>query len=117
MKKAEVENSGLRFETKNMPSDEAPPVAIERPSWQEIKVPPIIQKALSTHRHDLPELMEAHAYEWAAYHGGVRLEIGRSAAELYHKYLDRGLSRDELVVLGIGPEPPDEIDAGELLDL
>jgi hypothetical protein len=82
----------------------------------DVDVLPMIGKAVAQHRHDLPELMKRYAYKWAAYHGEQRLEIGTSKQELYHKYLDRGVSRDELVVLGIGPEIPDEIDGEELLD-
>ena len=54
--------------------------------------------------------MERHAYQWAAYRGEERLEFGRSKRVLYYKYLDRGLSLDELVVLGIEPELPDELE-------
>ena len=72
---------------------------LERSSLADIKVPPMIQKALERHRRDLPELMERHAYQWAAYRGEERLEFGRSKRALYYKYLDRGLSLDELVVL------------------
>jgi hypothetical protein len=79
----------------------------------EVDVLPMIQQAVERHRADLPELMKQHAYRWAAYRGAERLEIGKSKRKLYHKYLDRGLSLDELVVLGIGPEIPDVIDAQE----
>lgn len=82
----------------------------------EIDVPPEIRKAVERHRSDLAELMKQHQYQWAAYRGGERLEIGKSKRSLYHKYIDRGLSLDELVVLGIGPEIPDEIESEDLSD-
>jgi hypothetical protein len=86
------------------------------PSPVDIDVPPMIRKAIESHRRDLSELMKRHAYQWAAYRGEERLEIGKSKRDLYHKYLDRRLSLDELVVLGIGPEIPDVIGGEELLD-
>jgi hypothetical protein len=76
----------------------------------DMKVPPMIQKALDKHRRDLPELMKTHAYQWVAYHDEQRLEFGRSQRKLYFKYLDRGLSPDELVVFGVEPELPDEVE-------
>jgi hypothetical protein len=82
----------------------------------DIDVPPMIRKAIESHRRDLSELMKRHAYQWAAYRGEERLEIGKSKRDLYHKYLDRRLSLDELAVLGIGPEIPDVIGGEELLD-
>jgi hypothetical protein len=44
----------------------------------DMKVPPMIQKAMEKHRRDLPELMKRHADQWVAYHGEERLEFGRS---------------------------------------
>jgi len=76
----------------------------------DMKVPPMIQKAIERHRRDLPELMKRHADQWVAYRGEERLEFGRSQWALYHKYLDRGLSPDELIVLGVEPELPDEVE-------
>lgn len=96
---------------------EAEGVPFQEPSPAgDIEVPPMISKAIEKHRRDLPELMKHYTYQWAAYRGAERLEIGTSKRRLYHKYLDRRLSLDELVVLGIGPEIPDEIDGEELLD-
>ncbi len=83
-------------------------------SLADMKVPPMIQKAMERHRRDLPELMKRHADQWVAYHGEERLEFGRSKRALYHKYLDRGLKPDELIVLGVEAElPPDELDPSE----
>ena len=73
-------------------------------------MPPMIHEAIERHRRDLPELMKRHAYQWVAYHGEERLEFGRSKRALYHKYLDRGLKPDELIVLGVEPELPDEVE-------
>jgi hypothetical protein len=86
---------------------------LERSYLADIKVPPLIQKALERHRRDLPELMKKLANQWVAYRGEERLEFGRSKRMLYHKYLDRGLSVDELIVLAVEPELPDELDASE----
>jgi hypothetical protein len=88
----------------------------EGSSLADIEVAPMIRKAVEKHRREWPELMKRYAYQWAAYRGDERLEIGKSKRKLYHKYLDRGLSRDELVVLGIGPDIPDELDGEELYD-
>jgi hypothetical protein len=65
---------------------------MEWPSLAEMKVLPMIQKALDRHRLDLPELMKTHPDQWVAYHGDQRLGFGRSQRKLYRKYLDRGLS-------------------------
>jgi hypothetical protein len=86
---------------------------LERSSLADIPIPTMIQKALEKHRRDLPELMKKHADQWVAYRGEERLEFGRSKRKLYHKYLDRGLSLDELVVLAVEPELPDELDPSE----
>lgn len=83
---------------------------MERSIVADMKVPPMIQKAPDKHRRDLPELMKTHAYQWVAYHGEQRLGFGRSQRKLYNKYLDRGLSIDELIVLGVEPELPDEVE-------
>jgi hypothetical protein len=100
-----------RVEKTNKETKEAHPVL------DDVEVPPMIRKAVEKHRADLAELMKRHAYRWAAYHGDQRLEIGKSKHGLYRKYLDSGLSLDELVVLGIGPPIPDEIDEEEWLDV
>jgi hypothetical protein len=85
----------------------------EQSSPADLEVPPMIQKALEMHRRDLPELIKRHADEWVAYRGAERLEFGRSKRAIYYKYLDRGLSLDELVVLGVEPELPEELDPSE----
>ena len=59
-------------------------------------------------------IMKHHAYQWAAYRGDERLEIGPSKRDLYRKYLGKGLRRDELIVLGIGPQLADQLDGEEL---
>jgi hypothetical protein len=82
----------------------------ERSSLADTPILPMIKKALEKHRRDLPELMKRHADQWVAYRGEERLEFGRSRRALYRKYLDRGLSLDELVVFGVEPEMPDEAD-------
>ena len=82
----------------------------ERSSSDDIIVAPMIRKAVEKHLREWPELMKRYAYQWAAYRGDERLEIGKSKYRLYRKYLDRGLSRDELVVLGIGPPMEDDHD-------
>jgi len=87
------------------------------PGLDEIEVTPMIEQAIEKHRRDLPDLMVRYAYQWAAYRGGVRLEIGKSKRKLYHKHVHPGLGHDELVVLGIGPEIPDEIGGDELIDV
>jgi hypothetical protein len=83
----------------------------------DIEVPPMIRKAVERHRADLAELLKRHAYQWAAYHGDQRLEIAKSKHWLFRKYLDRGLSLDELLVLGIGPPIPDVIEGEQASDV
>ncbi|HKI21747.1 MAG TPA: hypothetical protein VKA15_27900 [Isosphaeraceae bacterium] len=80
----------------------------------DIEVNPKIREAVAKHRIEWEELMKKHPYQWAAYHGDKRLEIGKSKEALYHKYLDRGIRLEELVVLGIGPPIPDVIDDDEV---
>ena len=82
---------------------------LDRSYLADIEVPPMIRIALERHRRDLPELMQRHANQWVAYRGEERLEFGRSKRVLYQKYLDRGLTLDELVVLGVEAEMPDEV--------
>jgi len=107
--KEEIQAAGPNSEAAGMPPE-------ERSSLADIEVQPMIRKAVEKHLREWPELMKRYAYQWAAYRGEERLEIGKSKRKLYHKYLDRGLSRDELVVLGIGPPIEDEIEGEELLD-
>jgi hypothetical protein len=109
-KMREDQAAGRDLEAQGMPSS-------GRQSLADIEVPPMIRQAIERHRRDLPELMKQHAYQWAAYRGEERLEIGASKRMLYYKYLGRRLSPDELVVLGIGPEIPDDLDGDELLDV
>jgi hypothetical protein len=83
----------------------------EAQPWQDdIEVMPLIRIAVEKHLREWPELMKRYPYQWAAYRGEERLEIGKSKHRLYRKYLDRGLSLDELVVLGIGPPMEDDPD-------
>jgi hypothetical protein len=83
------------------------------PWVDDIEVNPKIREAVEKHRIEWEELMKKHPYQWAAYHGAQRLEIGKSKYALYRKYLDRGVKHEELVVLGIGPPIPDVIDEDE----
>jgi hypothetical protein len=92
------------------PPDPPDEPRMERSIVADMKVHPMIQKALDKHRRDLPELMKTHAYQWAAYHGEQRLGFGRSQRKLYRKYLDRGVSSEELIVFGVEPELPDEVE-------
>jgi hypothetical protein len=80
----------------------------ESSDWRFRGVNPMIRKAMEKHRREWEGLMKRHAYQWAAYHGDVRLEVGKTKHELYSKYLKRGIKKEELVVLGIGPPLEDE---------
>ncbi len=101
--KEEVRTATLNEEAASSPPGDQP--------WRDhIEVMPMIRKAIEKHHREWQELMKRYPYQWAAYRGDERLEIGKSKRKLYHKYLDRGLSRDELVVLGIGPPIEDEPD-------
>jgi hypothetical protein len=115
MSRGETTSEAAQAAGLNRQAEGGPPE--ERLALTDIEVPPMIQKAIERHRRDLPELMKRHAYQWAAYRGEERLEIGKSKQTLYHKRLDRGLNPHELVVLGIGPEIPDAIGGDELLDV
>src|SRR5262249_56400234 len=103
-----------------IPADESNPAEDLSPegpsSLADIEVKPMIRKAVEKHLREWPELMKRYAYQFAAYRGEERLEIGKSKHRLYRKYLDRGLSRDELVVLGIGPPEEDDPVGEELYD-
>jgi hypothetical protein len=93
------------------PDDEQSSPESEGPSVvAEMEVHPMIRKAMEKHRGEWEGLMKRYAYRWAAYHGDVRLEIGKEKHRLYRKYRDRGIPREELVVLGIGPPIEDEHD-------
>jgi hypothetical protein len=78
-------------------------------------VPPLIERGLEAFRRDLPELLKKHQGQWVAYSGDRRLGIGRSKIERYQRCFRQGLKRNEFVVEGIGPEPPDEIDPAEFI--
>ena len=58
--------------------DHADEVYLEPSLLADLKVPPMIQKAMERHRRDLPELMKRHADQWVVYRGEARLEFGRS---------------------------------------
>ncbi len=73
-------------------------------------ITPLRAKAQVYHRRILPALLQDHSRKWAAYHGDRLLEIGTSRAGLYRACLDRGLTPDEVLVLGIVPESSAEID-------
>ena len=77
----------------------------------EAGVSPQIARAQVRHRRDLAELLPEHHGAWVAYKGDERLEIGTSKTNLYRKYLDQGLRRDELLVLCVEPDLfDDEVD-------
>jgi hypothetical protein len=76
----------------------------------ETGIAPLRAKAQVHHRRILPALLQDHPREWAAYHGDRLLGIGKSRASLYRACLSRGLGVDEVLVLGIAPEGPAEID-------
>jgi hypothetical protein len=83
-------------------------------SPDQIEIPPMLRQAVEKHHREWEGLMKRHAYQWAMYHGDVRLEIGKSRVELYRKYTDRGFKEDELAVLWIGPHTLDELYDDEL---
>jgi hypothetical protein len=97
------EEDDLDEKEPNQPPEEPLSVA-------DIEVLPMIRKAVEKHLREWPELMKRYPYQWAAYRGDERLEIGKTKHGLYHKYLDRGLSLDELVVLGIRSPMEDDHD-------
>jgi hypothetical protein len=106
-----------RPDTTNVPIRAADPgvVTSDSPSeessdWRFRGVAPMIRKAMEKHLREWEELMKRHEHQWAIYHGDVRLEIGKSREKLYRKYMDRGLKREELLVLGICPPIEDEHD-------
>jgi hypothetical protein len=73
-------------------------------------IAPLRAKAQVHHRRILPELRQDHPREWAAYHGERLLEIGRSRAALYQACASRGFDVSDVLVLGIAPEGPAEIE-------
>lgn len=106
MDQEETTNQGVRTAGPN-PGTAAP---TGESSMADMEVMPMIRKAVEKHHREWEELMKRYPYQWAAYHGDMLLEIGKTKHRLYRKYLDRGLSLDELVVLGIGPPIEDEHD-------
>jgi hypothetical protein len=101
--KEEIPMAGPETEVTSEPPEEPSVVA-------GMEVPPLIRKAVEKHLREWPELMKRYPNQWVAYRGEERLEIGKTKHGLYRKYLDRGLSRDELVVLGIRPPMEDDFD-------
>ena len=104
-------------ETTNVPiqSDNPGPVTSNTPSeessdWRFRGVAPMIRKAFEKHLREWEGLMKRHAYQWVIYHGDERLEIGSTPEKLYRKYVERGLKREDLLVLGICPPIEDEHD-------
>jgi hypothetical protein len=77
-------------------------------------IAPLRAKAQVHHRRILPELRQDHPREWAAYHGERLLEIGGSRAALYQACVSRGFDVSDVLVLGIAPEGPAEIDFARL---
>jgi len=84
-----------------------------RYTFADVPIEPMIKLALEKHRRDLPELMKTHPNQWVAYLGDQRLGFGRPKRKLYFKYVDRGLNPDDLIVLAVEPELPDELDPSE----
>jgi hypothetical protein len=114
MKPEEPLKEEIRMAVPNGEAQDSPPT--EQPWRDPVEVMPMIAKAVEKHRQEWRGLMKRYPYQWAAYHGDVRLEIGKSKRKLYHKYLDRGLSLEELVVLGIGPDIPAVINDDEVIE-
>lgn len=79
-------------------------------------VHPMVRKPVAKHDREWAGLAERYGRRWAIYHGDERLEIGKSRAKLYRKYLDRGFRREEIVVLPCSAPIDDVIDDEELHD-
>jgi hypothetical protein len=108
----------------HLPPNPRPPVKDESctqngeaSSWVEREVPPLIQRGQEAFHRDLPQLLKMHRGDWVAYSGDRQLGVGRSKRELYNRCLRQGLSLEDFVVRGIGPEMPAELDWEEFRDV
>jgi hypothetical protein len=108
----------------HFPLNPGPPVTVqsgaqnsEASSWVEREVTPLIQRGQEAFRRVLPELLKKHRGDWVAFSGDRQIGLGRSKRELHQRCLDQGLSPNDFVVRGIGPEMPDELDWEEFRDV
>ena len=104
-------SAGVRYdELADVITEEEAAVARQIPSQLPAAIHPLIQQALDAHRRDLPELLQGHADQWAAYHGGRRLGFGPSKIRLIREYLRQGIPDEELLVLLVRPADSDELE-------
>jgi hypothetical protein len=80
---------------------EPPPSYGELPS---AGVSPLIQGAEDAFRRDLPQLLGERPGQWVAYQGPRQIGFGATKLQLFQDCLNRGLRRDEFLVLSIEPE-------------
>jgi hypothetical protein len=71
-------------------------------------IPAIVQQSQAAFRRDLPDLLKTHYRQVVAYHGDRRLGFGRSTAQLLQEWSGRGIPKDEIVLFGVEPEPPED---------
>jgi hypothetical protein len=57
---------------------------------------------------DLPRLLKERPGQWVAYHGNEQLGFARTSTELYERWLSEGIPEDDLIVLRIEAETPEE---------
>src|ERR1051326_2251140 len=65
--------------------------------------PEVILQAQETFQRDLPELLASHYGQCVAYHGGQRIAIRKTKAELYHECERLGLK--DFLTRRIRPRP------------
>jgi hypothetical protein len=65
----------------------------------------LIEQADSAFRRDLGQLIQEHLGRWVAYHGGRRIGVAATKAELYQQCLHGGFKRGEFLVRSIEPDP------------
>ena len=87
-----------------------PPISAEategahEPSEIDLGIPPIIRRAQSAFRRDLPRLLAERAGQWVAYQGDQQIGFGATKTELYQECLRQGIKRDQFLVRSVEPE-------------
>jgi hypothetical protein len=57
---------------------------------------------------DLPCLLQERPGQWVAYHGNEQIGFAATSTELYERCRSKGIAEDDLVVLRIEVETPEE---------
>lgn len=72
-----------------------------RPSPPDPSVPPLKREAAAVFRRELPQLLNERHGQWVAYHGAERIGFAPTREQLVRECVDRGLKREEILVVPI----------------